>query len=312
MHERSSSLSARSVATQALGEVSLRGRQAIVTGASSGIGIETARVLALGGADVLLAVRDTRRGEAVAESLRATLPKQAGTLSVGELELADLGSVARFGERYGTRPLDLLLNNAGVMATPLGFTTQGIEQQLGINHLGHFALTSALMPALQRAGAARVVTLTSDLHQRGNAERLLETLEQDPRFERRRYHRFDAYGDSKLANVLFARALLRRLPSNALSFAVHPGVIPTNLTRSMGVLGAVYRLLGTLFLKSVAQGAATSVYAATAPELAAASGAYLADCAIAPSSKEANDVDLAERLWSASARFVEPSRFAEP
>jgi NAD(P)-dependent dehydrogenase (short-subunit alcohol dehydrogenase family) len=304
MQASSSRLSARSTATQALGEVSLRGRRAIVTGASSGIGIETARVLAQAGADTLLAVRDVARGEAVAAALRAALPKNAGVLSVDELELADLRSVERFGRQHAERPLDLLINNAGVMATPLGFTAQGLEQQVGINHVGHFALTRALMPALATATAPRVVTVSSDLHKRGRAERLLETLERDPRFEHRRYQRFDAYGDSKLANVLFARALGRRLPVGAVSLALHPGVIPTNLTRSMGALGAVYRALGKLFLKSVEQGAATSIYAASAPELASQSGAYLVDCAVAPSSESARDAELAERLWQSTERLM--------
>lgn len=275
-----------------------------MTGASSGIGVETARVLAYAGADVLLAVRDVGRGEAVAGALRAALPKNAGVLSVDELELADLRSVERFGLRHAERPLDLLINNAGVMATPLGFTAQGLEQQVGINHVGHFALTRALMPALAAATAPRVVSVSSDLHKRGKAERLLETLERDPCFERRRYQRFDAYGDSKLANVLFARALARRLPAGAVSLALHPGVIPTNLTRSMGALGAVYRVLGRLFLKSVEQGAATSVYAASAPELAGETGAYLADCAVAPSSESGRDAELAERLWSSSEQLM--------
>lgn len=298
-------LSSRSTAIQALRDASLRGRSALVTGATSGIGVETARVLALAGADVLLAVRDVERGEALAARLRAELPPGAGALSVAELELGDLRSVAGFAERYASRPLDLLLNNAGIMATPLGFTAQGVEQQLGVNHLGHFALTRALLPQLLRAPAPRVVTLTSSLHRRGKPERLLETLEHDPRYERRRYRRVDAYGDSKLANVLFARALARRLGPDALSLAVHPGVIPTNLTRSLGVLGALYRAFGKPFLKSVPQGAATSIYAATAPELAGKSGAYLADCAVAVAAPAADDTELAERLWAASERFCD-------
>ncbi len=296
-------LTARSTAEEALREVSLSGRNAIVTGATSGIGVETVRVLALAGADVLLAVRDVKRGEAVATQLRARLPDGAGALAVAELELADLRSVVGFAARYSGRSLDLLVNNAGVMATPLGFTAQGVEQQLGVNHLGHFALTRALLSVLVAAPEPRVVTVSSDLHRRGDPARLLETLERDPRYERRRYQRFDAYGDSKLANVLFARALARRLPVGALSLALHPGVIPTQLTRSMGALGAVYRVLGRLFLKSVEQGAATSVFAATAPELEGNSGAYLADCAITRASDAANDSALAEQLWVASERL---------
>lgn len=305
MQAQSSSLSSRSTALQALREVSLEGRRAIVTGASSGIGVETTRVLALAGAEVLLAVRDVERGKSVAAALRSQLGPGAGTLTVDELKLDDLRSVQSFGERHASRRLDLLVNNAGVMATPLGLTAQGIEQQLGINHLAHFALTRALRPALAASSAPRVVNLSSDLHKRGKAERLFETLERDPRHEHHRYQRFDAYGDSKLANVLFTRALSRRLPAGAVSLAVHPGVIPTNLTRSMGALGAIYRVLGKLFLKTVEQGAATSIYAASAPELASESGAYLADCAITPASEAARDAELAERLWKASERLCD-------
>jgi len=299
-NELATRLSARSRASQALREVTLSGQRAIVTGASSGIGVETARVLALAGANVILAVRDVARGEAVPTELRAALPPAAGRLSVDELELGDFRSVSRFAVRQASSALDLLINNAGLMATPLGVTAQGFEQQLGVNHLGHFVLTRALLPALLRSPAPRVVTVSSALHRRGSAERLFETLEKDPGYQRRPYQRFDAYGDSKLANVLFARALAERLPAPGLSLSVHPGVIPTNLTRSMGALGAIYRALGKLVLKSVEQGAATTVFAATAPELAGQSGAYLADCAIARATDEASDPGLAERLWSTS------------
>ncbi len=275
-----------------------------MTGASSGLGVETTRVLSLAGANVLLAVRNRASGEAVAKELRAKLPPTAGALSVGELDLADLASLRPFVERHGLAPLDLLINNAGVMATPLGVTAQGFETQLGTNHLGHFALSVALLPALRASAAARVVTVSSSLHRSGKAARMFETLEHDPRYERRKYAPFDAYGDAKLANVLFAKALSRRLPPTVLSFSLHPGVIPTRLTRSMGALGAVFRSVGAVFMKSVEQGAATSIYAATAPELANESGAYLQDSGLAKASAEANDRELGERLWSVSDALV--------
>jgi NAD(P)-dependent dehydrogenase (short-subunit alcohol dehydrogenase family) len=189
------------------------------------------------------------------------------------------------------------------MATPLGVTVQGIETQLGTNHVGHFVLTNGLLPALAKSPGARVVTVSSALHKRGRGARLLETLERDPRFEQRRYVPFDAYGDAKLANILFSKALARRAPS-VLSLSLHPGVIPTNLTRSMGFAGAAFRLLGAPFMKSVQQGAATTIYAATAPELERASGVYLSDCAIAEPSREAKDTELGERLWAATERFI--------
>lgn len=297
-------LGARSTAEEALQGVVLTGKSAIVTGGNSGLGVETCRVLALAGARVTLAVRDVQSGEAVAAALRAALPTNAGTLSVSELDLTNLPSIHRFLERHGKETLDLLINNAGVMATPLGVTSLGIETQLGTNHVGHFALTLGLLPALSLALAARVVNLSSALHKRGRGARLLETLEQDPRYERRPYRPFSAYGDSKLANVLFAQALARRLPPNVLAFSLHPGVIPTPLSRSMGLAGVFIRAVGRVVMKTVQQGAATSIYAATAPELAEATGAYLADCEIATPSAQARDERLSEQVWVATERWV--------
>lgn len=296
-------LTRRSTAEQALRARSLRGKRALVTGATSGLGAETARVLALAGAHVVLAVRDVVAGAALAERLTSKLPGNAGALSVARLDLADLSSIRAFVEQLGAEPLDLLINNAGVMATPLSLTAQGIEMQLGTNHVGHFALTSGLLPALAKSASARVVTVSSALHKRGRGSRLLETLESDPSFERRRYLPFEAYGDAKLANVLFSKALARRV-TGLVSVSLHPGVIPTNLTRSLGFAGAAFRLLGSPFMKSVEQGAATTICGATAPELEAASGAYLSDCAIATPSREAADTELGERVWAATERAI--------
>jgi NAD(P)-dependent dehydrogenase (short-subunit alcohol dehydrogenase family) len=300
-------LTRRSTAEQAVYSPSLQGKRAIVTGATSGLGRETARVLAKAGANVLLAVRDVSAGTALAGRLTATLPSGAGALSVARLDLADLGSVRAFVEQFRVGPVDLLINNAGVMATPLGATAQGIETQLGTNHVGHFALTNGLLATLAQSPAARVVTVSSALHSRGRGVRLLETLQSDPRFERRRYVPFDAYGDSKLANILFAKELARRAPA-LLSLSLHPGVIPTKLTRSLGFGGAVFRLLGAPFMKSIEQGAATTLYAASSPELDGASGAYLSDCAIASPSAEAANAELAARVWAATEQFVEAAQ----
>jgi NAD(P)-dependent dehydrogenase (short-subunit alcohol dehydrogenase family) len=286
----------------ALRGATLAGKRAIVTGATSGIGRETARVLALAGAEVVIAARDADSGRLVAEELASGLPRGVGSLRSAELDLADLASVRRFVERRES-PVDLLVNNAGVMATPLSQTKQGLELQLGTNHVGHFVLTLGLLPALRAAGGGRVVTVSSALHRRGRGARLLRTLLDDPRYERRRYAPFDAYGDSKLANIVFAKELARRAPE-VLSVSLHPGVIPTRLTRSLGALGALYRAVGAPFMKSVAEGAATSVYAATAAELGATPGVYLADCAVARPTAEAEDPRLAQDVWAASERWL--------
>ena len=165
----------RTTAEQALRGANLHGKHAIVTGANSGLGTETARVLALGGANVTLACRSVEAGEKVAQELRAALPKDAGTLTVAKLDLADPASIRAFAAAYLTAgtPLDLLINNAGIMATPLGLTPLGIEQQLGTNHLGHFLLTTLLKERLEKSPAPRVVTVSSGLHTRGTKERLL-------------------------------------------------------------------------------------------------------------------------------------------
>jgi NAD(P)-dependent dehydrogenase (short-subunit alcohol dehydrogenase family) len=298
------SLGKHSTAIEALRGQRLEGFTAIVTGANSGIGVETARALAFGGANVVLACRSLVLGEQVASKLRAELPASAGGLEVATLDLADLDSVRAFvaGFLASGRKLDLLINNAGVMARPLTLTAQGIESQLGINHLGHFALTLGLLPAL--GPQARVVTVASAVHTRGHAANVLETLTGDRAFTARRYSRYGAYDDSKLANVLFTRGLAKRLTPGQSAHSIHPGVIGTNLARSMGMLGRVFVFLLKLFSKTPAQGAATTVFAATAPELAGQSGTHLANCAVVSASPEGQDAELAERLWLASEQIV--------
>ena len=299
-----SGLGSRTTAEQALRGASLTGKVAIVTGANSGIGTETARVLALAGADVVMCSRSIAAGEEVAKRLRASLPAGAGSLEVCALDLADLASVRAFAEAFlaTKRPLDLLINNAGIMATPLGKTAQGSELQVGTNHIGHFLLTKLLRPAIESSPSARIVNVSSALHKRGKGDRLLETLDRDPGYARRKYVPFEAYGDSKLANVLFTRQLVKELPATVKAFAVHPGVIMTNLTRSMGILGSAFRLVGGAFTKSIPQGAATTVYAATAPELQ--SGVYLADCEVQRPSRAASDDTFAKKLWDVSETLV--------
>jgi len=297
-------LGKHTTAVEALRGQRLEGLTAIVTGANSGIGVETARALAFAGANVVLACRSVASGEQVAATLRVGLPQDAGQLEVGALDLADLNSVRAFTKGFlaSGRRLDLLINNAGVMARPLTLTAQGIESHLATNHLGHFALTVGLLPALGPKG--RVVTVASSVHTRGKAKNVLETLTTDRAFTTRRYSPYGSYDDSKLANVLFTRGLAKRLAPGQSAHSIHPGVIGTNLARSMGVMGKVFVFFLKLFSKSPAQGAATSVFAATAPELAGQSGSYLANCAVASSSPEGRDAELAERLWDVSAQIV--------
>jgi len=297
-------LGKHSTAVEALRGMRLDGLTTIVTGASSGLGVETARALAFAGADVVLACRSVADGAKVAARLRVELPADAGQLEVAALDLADLESVSAFCAAFlaSGRTLDVLINNAGVMARPLTLTAQGIESQIGINHVGHFALTVGLLPALGPKG--RVINVASAMHARAEAEHVLETLTTDRAFTARRYSPYGAYDDSKLANVLFTRGLARRLEPGQLAHAIHPGVVGTNLARSMGAMGKVIVFFLRLFAKTPAQGAATSIFAATAPELAGQSGAYLANCAVATSSLEGRDAELAERLWAATEQLV--------
>lgn len=287
-------LGSKTTAEQALQGQSLAGKTAIVTGATSGIGTETARVLALAGANVVFAVRSVKAGEALAAELKASIP--GAKLEVEALDLGDLESVRAFAKRWNEsgRALHLLVNNAGIMATPQGTTPQGFELQVGTNHVGHFALTTGLLPALQKGAPSRIVTVSSDLHRRGNGQRLISALQKLPTD----YSPFGAYGDSKLGNVLFVKALAKRLPPGVEAFSLHPGVIKTNLTRSMGFTGTLFRVFGGLFMKSIEQGAATSVFAATAPELKGKSGAYLSDCDLKDPSREGADLELAEKVWA--------------
>lgn len=303
---------AKTTAEEALDGATLRNKTVIVTGANSGIGTETARLLALAGAKVVMACRSVDAAKNVADEIAVKLPAGSGTLEVEALDLTDLASVRAFAERFvaSGRPLHVLVNNAGVMATPLGKTAQGHELQVGTNHVGHFLLTQLLRPTLEASAPSRIVTVSSALHTRGKGERLLETLERDPGYARRTYAPFSAYGDSKLANVLFTRHLARTLPPSVRAFSLHPGVIPTNLTRSMGLTGSIFRSVGALFMKTIPQGAATSIYAATSPSLDGESGAYLADCAIARASRAGRDDTLAADLWRTSERLV--ADFAKP
>ncbi len=291
-------------ADEVLAGVDLSGTRALVTGASSGVGLETARALAAAGAAVVLGVRDTAAGRRAA----AAISRDAGArdVTVGHLDLADLGSVRAFADAW-QGPLHMLVNNAGIMALPeLTRTPQGREMQFAVNFLGHFALTVALHPALARAQGARIVSVSSNAHLA--APVVLDDL--DYRF--RPYHPLGAYGESKTAGVLLAVEATRRWSGDGiLANAVHPGAIATNLQRHTGGLRTPPERR-----KTPAQGAATSVLAAASPLLAGAGGRYFEDCAEAPVVGErpplfgggvapyALDPGNAERLWTVATGLV--------
>lgn len=289
--------------------VDLTGTVAVITGATTGMGVETARALASAGARVVLAGRGPDRLEAAANAIVTTLP--TATLETVELDLASLASVRTATAALETRleRIDVLVNNAGVMFTPLERTADGFEMQLGTNHLGHFAWTRLLEPLLVAGAPARVVNLSSAGH------KIADIDLEDPGWEHRDYDKFAAYGASKTANVLFTVELDRRLKARGVrSYAVHPGMVATDLARHMK--RADFKEMRRMATEaapgepggptpmspvSVEQGAATAVWAATSPDLAEVGGVYLADCAIRSDYRPyAVDPERAARLWALS------------
>jgi NAD(P)-dependent dehydrogenase (short-subunit alcohol dehydrogenase family) len=305
-----------------LAGVDLKGKRALVTGASGGLGLETARALAACGAEVILAARDAAKTDAALRTIREQVP--GANVSGTELDLASLASIracaARLLEQYDR--LDLLINNAGVMACPLARTADGFELQFGTNHLGHFLFTGLLVPLLVAGAPSRIVNLSSDGHM------ISDVHWDDPNFERHDYEKWTSYGQSKTANVLFSVELERRLGGKRVhAWAVHPGMIMTDLGRHLtkddvAMLQAMAKPRGEKKegassggtgatrpaapgFKTIPQGAATSVWAATAPELEGRGGGYLADCTEATKPKTwALDPAAAQRLWAMSEKLV--------
>jgi NAD(P)-dependent dehydrogenase (short-subunit alcohol dehydrogenase family) len=296
--------------------IDLGGTVALVTGGSSGLGQETARALAAKGAQIILTARDVPKGEAVAEEIRRATGNPR--IEVEELELGSLESIRAFSRRFLAQHdrLHVLVNNAGVMACPFAKTADGFEMQFGTNHLGHFLMTCLLVPALRAGAPSRIVSVSSRGHH------LAPVSFDDLHFERRPYDKWQSYGQAKTANVLFAVALERRLGAHGVhANALHPGAIMTELGRHLqpeDIRWMMARNRGMQF-KSVEAGAATSVFAATAPELEGRGGLYLEDCHVArineaPDALDgvkpyALDPEHAEHLWGVSEELV-AQRFA--
>ena len=304
--------------------VDLKGRRFVVTGAASGLGRESARALAAHGASVTVLARSPARAAGAVTEIDALVP--GGDLEPGAVDLSDLASIRAFAQAYlaDHDAIDVLINNAGVMACPLSRTADGFEMQFGTNHLGHFLLTALLSPALLAGDQPRVVTLSSAGHSRSDVDLV------DPNFETTEYSPWIAYGRSKTANALFARELARRGRTRGLlSFSVHPGGIFTDLGRHLTdelltemadfarqraeASGAPAGSRGGIEWKSVEAGAATQIWAATAPELVGHSGAYLADCGLGVLGANPGENGFlpyllddahAEALWDLSERLV--------
>lgn len=306
------SFDATSTTDDVLDGVDLTGKHIVVTGASAGLGEETTRALCAHGASVTMAARDPERAAAAAARIRESVPD--ALLEIRALDLASLGDIRRFADDFLTAHdrVDVLINNAGVMACPFATTDDGFELQIGTNHVGHFLLTQLLMPTLGEG--SRVVVLSSAGH------RFSDVDLDDPNFEATPYDPWVAYGRSKTANALFAVELDRRLVERAANaYSLHPGGIITELGRHLTeeTLAAMTETLPPgekLEWKTVPQGAATSVWAATAPELEACGGAYLEDCHVAASNdvpdsrggikSYAIDPDRARALWDVSEEWI--------
>ncbi len=312
-----SSFHARSTAIEVVTGHDLSGKTVLLTGANSGIGFETARALLSAHAEVIMAVRDRAKGERAAKTLQAAYPDTR--IHILALDLSSLTSVRQAAEQFLGQwtKLDLLINNAGVMATPLSYTIDGFEQQFGTNYLGHYLLTPLLLPALQKAAPARIVSLTSRVHQ------LSDIHFDDIQYHHRPYNKWEAYAQSKTADALLAVALTHHFSSQGITAnAVSPGSIRTGLQQhltdeEMHALGW-YDEAGNLIslFKTPEQGAATTVWASVGPELEGIGGLYLADCNEAlPLEPGAQDTkgympyalnpDHAEQLWTLSQTLVE-------
>jgi len=300
----------RTTALEAIQGIDLTGQSAIVTGGYSGIGLETARALIKAGAEVTLACRDLPRAEAVAKEIGA---------SAMALDLGSLASVKQFAQAFGAshKALHILVNNAAVMACPHATTQDGFEMQFGTNQLGHYALTRLLLPQLKQAEGARVVCLSSTGHF------LSPVVFDDIEFAHRPYDPWLSYGQAKTANSLTAVAIQQLFQANAIeAFAVHPGGIMTNLQRHMTAEDIQSRgwvdsegKVNERF-KTVEEGASTSIWAATSPDLLDLGGCYLEDCSIAqvhetrpqaPAGVMAYAVDPAQAmdLWHLSETMID-------
>jgi NAD(P)-dependent dehydrogenase (short-subunit alcohol dehydrogenase family) len=302
--------SSTSAAADVIRGIDLAGRRAVVTGAASGIGVETARALASAGADVVLAVRDVAAGARVAADITRTT--QNTRVTVRRLDLADRASIRAFVADW-TGPLHLLVNNAGVMACPEQHTRDGWELQFATNHLGHFALATGLRPALAAARGARVVAVSSLAHLWS------PVVFDDIHFRGRPYEPWSAYGQSKTANALFAVEATARWRNDGITAnSLHPGGIHTGLQRHVSEeeLARLVAAAGgsqAFQWKTTEQGAATSVLLATSPQLEGIGGRYFEDCNEAlphqPGTRSgvapwALDPEAATRLWTVSERAV--------
>ena len=291
-----SGFGASSTAEDVTAGMSLEGKTILVTGCNSGLGLETLRVLSMRGAQVFGTARTAEKAEEAIKSVGATRAKgYACELSDPKSVRSCVAAVKASGVR-----LDAIICNAGIMALPTLQKAFGYELQFFTNHIGHFILVTGLLDQLTDTG--RVVMLSSGAHTRAPSG----GIEFDNLAGEKSYSAWTAYGQSKMANLLFAKELAKRLAgTKKTANALHPGVIATNLTRHMSpFLAKAFAAASKLFFKTVPEGSATQVYVATAPSLATVTGKYFSDCNVAPPRSDAEDSALAARLWAKSEEIV--------
>uniref|UniRef100_A0A803PQI4 Short-chain dehydrogenase TIC 32, chloroplastic n=1 Tax=Cannabis sativa TaxID=3483 RepID=A0A803PQI4_CANSA len=303
-----SGFSASSTAEQVTEGIDGSGLTAIVTGASSGIGFETARVLALRGVHVVMAVRNIAAGNEVQGTIIKENP--CAKVNAMELDLSSIASVRKFATEFNSSglPLNILINNAGIMATPFMLSKDKIELQFATNHIGHFLLTNLLLETMRRTALeckreGRILNVSSRRHKFSYKE----GIRFDKINDQSGYNCLSAYGQSKLANVLHMNELARRLKEEGAKLtanSLHPGAIYTNLFRHHSFVSALASLVGKYFMKNIQQGAATTCYVALHSEVKGKSGYYFADSNIAEASSQANDPNLATKLWNFSSDLI--------
>ncbi|KAH6777566.1 Rossmann-fold superfamily protein [Perilla frutescens var. hirtella] len=304
-----SGFTASSTAEEVAQGIDGSGLTAIVTGATSGIGTETARVLALHGVNVVMAVRNVDSCKKVKETILKEFPE--AKIDVMELDLASLASVRKFTSEYNFLglPLNLLINNAGIMATPFMLSQDNIEMQFATNHLGHFLLTNLLLENMKKTAResgteGRIVNVSSEAHRYVYRE----GIRFDKINDSSSYSTMVAYGQSKLANILHANELARRLKEEGVNItanSLHPGAVATNLMRHHAVIAGLVGWIAKYFVKDIPQGAATTCYVALHPEVKGVSGKYFSDSNICEPTQLSADPELAKKLWEFSLKITE-------
>ncbi|KAK7270478.1 hypothetical protein RIF29_23652 [Crotalaria pallida] len=303
-----SGFSSSSTALDVTHGIDATGLTAIVTGASSGIGTETTRVLALRGAHVVMGVRNMTVGKEVKEAIIKEIP--SAKVEAIELDLSSTDSVKKFASEFNATglPLNILINNAGIMACPFSLSKDNTELQFATNHIGHFLLTNLLLDNMKKTAReskkeGRIVNVSSEAHRFAYPE----GIRFDKINDQSSYNNWRAYGQSKLANILHANELTRHLKEDGVDItanSLHPGAIFTNLFRYNAAVNGIVNVFGRLVLKNVQQGAATTCYVALHPQVKGISGKYFSDSNEAKAAPLASDPDLAKRLWDFSTNLI--------